>query len=416
MTTPELRSSQRFEVLDGMRGVAAIIVMIFHLFAHSTTYPYLSKNGYIAVDFFFILSGFVIMHSYGRRLATGMSTADYVLRRVIRLYPMAMIGMLLGALALYLYCRSGSGDYSLRDIVASTVSNLFLVPFLGNRSIAWLDGVNVTGHLFPGNNPMWSIFFEMVASLAFIGLCRLPAGALRRTSVISFFLLIAFGFFYSFIEYHTGSPSYGAGWSTSSTLGGFPRVFYGFTCGMLLYKVGEIPLIGGRMTRLLAPVGKVASMPPTLRCFLAYLLLALCLMLPIGLKGIYFLFVIALAGPALILLASRIDLQPGVMLTISRILGWLSYPLYCLHMPVLVLTRYADRHYGFGNWLPTAAVFFGAVFLLALVLGKLVDEPARRWLTAQSARLFVVKKPPTAVSQTVMTVTPVEKAGVTSQP
>jgi peptidoglycan/LPS O-acetylase OafA/YrhL len=411
-----LRSGQRFEVLDGMRGVAAIIVMIFHFFAHSTTYPYLSKNGYIAVDFFFILSGFVIMHSYGRRLATGMSTTDYVLRRVIRLYPMAMIGMLLGAVSLYLYCRLGNGDYSLREIGASTLSNLLLVPFLGDRSIAWLDGVSVTGHLFPGNNPMWSIFFEMVASLAFIGLCRLPAGTLRRTSITSFLLLIVFGLFYSFMDYHTDSPSYGGGWSTSSALGGFPRVFYGFTCGMLLYKVGEIPLVGGHVTRLLAPTGKIAALPPTLRCLLAYALLALCLMLPIGLNGFYFLFVIALAGPLLILFASRIELRDGAMLSVSRILGWLSYPLYCLHMPVLLLTRYADRTYGIGRWLPTAVIFFGAVFLLAWLLGKLIDEPVRGWLTGQSSRLLAGKGTLASVPPVAPAEPPAGEIGATPRP
>jgi peptidoglycan/LPS O-acetylase OafA/YrhL len=384
---PRLQLNHRYEVLDGMRGIAAIIVMTYHCFMHSL--PFVNKNSYTAVDFFFILSGFVIMHSYGRRLAMGMSPIDYILRRVIRLYPMAIIGVLLGTLALYLYCRSGQGDYSLHDIVGSTLSNALLLPYFNNHSVFWSEGPAVYGKIFPGNGSLWSIFFEMVASLAFIGLVRLTANALRRAAILSLLLLIAAGLFFTFVEYQS-NLHWGTGWSTANVLGGFPRVFYGFICGMLLYKVGELPAFGKWWKRLLERARSAGTLSSTWRCLLIYGALGLCLLLPFNLRGMTYLMTIGAFGPLLIILASRIELSAGPLLTVSKALGWLSYPIYCLQDPVLELTRFADQHYALGlhTALPQPVIFFGATFILAIVAGKLVDEPIRRYLSAGAQRLM----------------------------
>ena len=97
-TTIPLASKPRFEILDGLRGVAAMIVVIFHLFETYSPGPseQIINHGYLAVDFFFVLSGFVIGYAYDDRWGA-MSTWDFFKRRLIRLQPMVILGTLIGA-------------------------------------------------------------------------------------------------------------------------------------------------------------------------------------------------------------------------------------------------------------------------------------------------------------------------------
>ena len=213
---------RRYEVLDGMRGIAAIIVMIYHWYVHSVSV--INKNAYIAVDFFFILSGFVIMHAYGARLMNGMSSMNYIWRRLIRLYPMAIIGILLGAVSFELFCAAGLCTYHSRSIIAAVINNLVFVPYLNTYAVSWSAGAPSAGQLFPENGALWSVFFEAVASLAFIGLVRLSRPSLMRLTKSCFALVIACGAYYAFVSYRQ-SLEFGTGWSTPTLLGGFPSVF-----------------------------------------------------------------------------------------------------------------------------------------------------------------------------------------------
>ena len=97
-----LASKPRYEILDGLRGVAAMLVVAFHLFE---TYFHMApdqpiNHGYLAVDFFFVLSGFVIGYAYDDRWDK-MSLGNFFKRRLIRLHPMLMFGTLFGAMMFY---------------------------------------------------------------------------------------------------------------------------------------------------------------------------------------------------------------------------------------------------------------------------------------------------------------------------
>jgi peptidoglycan/LPS O-acetylase OafA/YrhL len=81
-----------------MRGVAAICVMIFH-YGQATSYTVFHCAG-LAVDLFFMLSGLVIAHAYTKKLQQGMAVSDYLLRRIIRLYPMLIFAAVFGACVL----------------------------------------------------------------------------------------------------------------------------------------------------------------------------------------------------------------------------------------------------------------------------------------------------------------------------
>ena len=97
--TTYLASKPHYEILDGLRGVAAVMVIIFHLFEAHAGGSHLTQiinHGYLAVDFFFMLSGFVIGYAYDDRWGK-MKTKDFIKRRVIRLHPMVVMGAIIGA-------------------------------------------------------------------------------------------------------------------------------------------------------------------------------------------------------------------------------------------------------------------------------------------------------------------------------
>src|SRR6201992_288482 len=123
-----LESKRHYEILDGLRGVAAIAVVIFHCFEVFTfdhRFVQLMNHGYLAVDFFFLLSGFVIAYAYDDRWGT-MSTWDFFQRRLIRLQPMVVMGSLIGA-ALF-YAQAGA----LFPMIAATpLWKMLLVMLLG---------------------------------------------------------------------------------------------------------------------------------------------------------------------------------------------------------------------------------------------------------------------------------------------
>ena len=116
----------RYLALDGMRGVAALLVMVHH-------FGLTNGNSGLAVDLFFILSGFVITHSYAARLQNDMSVSEYICRRCIQLYPMFILGVLIGSYVLYLLMRAGFADYSKRDIFDVVIHNGLFLPYFANK-------------------------------------------------------------------------------------------------------------------------------------------------------------------------------------------------------------------------------------------------------------------------------------------
>jgi peptidoglycan/LPS O-acetylase OafA/YrhL len=96
---PQVRA---FPAMDGIRGIAAILVALFHFRA---TFLHYDNNvigdGYLAVDLFFVLSGFVLAHAYEHRFARGMTTFEFMRARVIRLYPLYFVGLAIASMAMF---------------------------------------------------------------------------------------------------------------------------------------------------------------------------------------------------------------------------------------------------------------------------------------------------------------------------
>ncbi len=360
--TPDFKN-HRFHVLDGMRGITAILIMLYHYY-RPHNYSFLS-NTFIAVDFFFILSGFVISHSYGQKLMNGMRASDYILRRIGRLFPMMVIGLIIGAVSFYFLVDPS--DFSHREIIASVTLNLFFIPYLNHK----ITFSAATGNIFPVDPPLWSIFFELTVSVLFIGLIRLGSRTLEKLGILSYALLCVACLIGGLIGYNNniGDPG---GFEADNFLSGFPRVFYGFICGMILYRLQGTP----SRYRLLNRLQQLPSLNP----IWLYAALALMLICPVKLSGFYYLIAIVFLAPFLIMYGGKAQCHNSIILFLSESLGWLSYPIYCLHMPVLFGIRVlAARHMVtdyFG--LPIEIVTIAITLILATLSAVVVDKYFRK--------------------------------------
>lgn len=360
---------RRFDTLDGMRGIAAILVMIYHYYQRQDL-PIL-KNTFIAVDFFFLLSGFVIMHAYGARLAAGMSRWLYLSHRLIRLYPLMALGILLGVPGLYVYTSLGHTTYFHREILASAISNLLFIPYLNDKSFLNAGG-DTTGAIFPADDPLWSVFFELLASIGFLCLYRLSKPGLLRVCMAALTVLIGSAMLNAFASY---SPdlAIGNGWGTLNLLGGLPRALYGFTAGILLYQMRE---------GLVQRYRKAIHLPSSVNALLVYGLGIVCLISPCVGHGVFYLLAITILAPVVILGGSEVS-GMGVLAQGERFLGWLSYPVYCLHKPVLIGFYVLDETVGVRVYTGVSTEIAAIVATLVLsVLAGLGDQWLRQHLTA----------------------------------
>jgi peptidoglycan/LPS O-acetylase OafA/YrhL len=357
-------SLMRFDVLDGIRGIAAICVMIHHY-----NYPLLHHAG-LAVDLFFMLSGFVIAHAYGKRLLQGMSFSQYLGARLFRLYPMFFMGLLIGAPVLYLLQKAGLATSPIRFIAGSLFYNLLLVPDLNDFWIYNFDASTPSvGEIFPVNPPAWSLFFEMIASVAFVFLVKARPRTLLRIMVFCYAIVLLDGLVHEFLNYRYAF-ALDAGWGSNNLFGGFPRVFFGFSFGLWLYSLAG----DAKFSKLRAFVEHRIKHP------YLYVLLISVFAFPKELAGIYPALVLATAAPGLVFLGSMATCRSVVGGNIAKFLGWMSYPIYCLHFPIgrAVFLQADEGHYS-----KSFAVFASITITLvvSVILTKLCEEPTRAYLS-----------------------------------
>ena len=232
MPQTSLPSKPHFEILDGLRGVAAIMVLVFHIFE---PYSIVNKatmiigHGYLAVDFFFALSGFVIGYAYDDRWGR-LSPLDFFKRRIVRLHPMVIAGTILGASLFYL---GASPEYSL--IADTPVWKLALYLLLGILLIPMPPSADIRGwqESYTLDAPCWSLFFEYIANILY-------ALFVRRFSKTALSILVAIAACATiFVAFSNGSLS--GGWAFEGKhLGiGFVRLAFPFFAGLLLYRMGK---------------------------------------------------------------------------------------------------------------------------------------------------------------------------------
>lgn len=365
MQPTPLATKPHYPILDGLRGIAALLVVAFHLLeAHATSHrDQLINHGYLAVDFFFLLSGFVIGYAYDDRWPK-MTLGDFVKRRLVRLQPMVVLGMLIGGACFYF--QAGS----LWPTIATTpVWKMLLVMVLGCFMIPMPLAMDIRGwtETYPLDGPGWSLFFEYIANLLYaVVVRRFATWALALLAVLSAAALVHLA-----ITSPEGDVI--GGWALEPTQlrVGFSRMMYPFFAGLLLFRVV-------RPGRVVHAFG-----------WSSLLVIAALAMPRIGSSahlwqnGLYDALSIILLFPLIIWLAVSGELTTRASRRWCIVLGELSYPLYITHYPFIYLyTAWVhDSKISLRTGLPVAALVFLFVVALAYACLKFYDEPVRAWLS-----------------------------------
>lgn len=318
----------RFNTLDGLRGFAAILVLFYHL---GDSAPITAGAGYLAVDLFFALSGFVIAHAYEDRLRVGLTLREFVVLRLMRVYPMAFIGAAIGAL-----------------LAGRHITSLLLVPDFGGA-----------GALFPANVPLWSLLLELVVNMAFAAVAlRLGWRGLALVVAVGGAILVV-----GATRYHLGDL--GPFWETVGY--GLARTVFSFALGVGMHRIHARFAVRRRATRLasLLPVG----------------LVVLLTTVPAG-RPAWDLVCVFILLPTLLWLGTLWEVPDS---RLFEQLGGLSYPLYCIHGVIIQASA------GMGG---APAYLWLLLIAAAWWLNSRIDVPLRRWLMCrwkqQSAALAPV--------------------------
>ncbi|MBB2147892.1 acyltransferase family protein [Pedobacter gandavensis] len=347
--SPELlKTKEHFHILDGLRGVAAVAIVIFH-FMEVVYIP--AKNfighGFLAVDFFFCLSGFVIGYAYDDRIGK-MGMATFLKTRLIRLHPLVVLGSVLGLLAFLFDPFSLHSElYSAGRIALVFLSSILMIPFpvVSERYF----------NLFSFNAPAWSLFWEYIANFVYVLVLY------KATRNLLLILTILAGIAICYIGY-----TYGAllgGWSGETFWHGCARISYSFLAGLLIFRSKWI---------IRTKLGFVG---------LSVLLLLAFLMPDSKWNWITEPLVVLIYFPLLICLGAGAKLQEGLK-KLCVFSGNISYPLYMTHYMVLwIFAGYYTAHKPDTSQL--VLIIIGGTALLvafAYVVMKFYDIPVRKYL------------------------------------
>lgn len=363
-------SKPHYNILDGLRGVAALTVVWFHIFeAFATSHiDQRINHGYLAVDFFFILSGFVMGYAYDDRWKT-MKIKDFLKRRLIRLHPMVVMGALIGAVMFYTQGCSvwDVSKISIGMLVVATILNAFLIPATPGTEIR---GV---GEMYPLNGPSWSLFFEYIGNILYVLFIR----KLKTNALTVLVLLAGTGLAIFAIWGPYGDVCVGYSLTGDNVLGGMLRLLFSFSAGLLMSRVFK-PMRAG-IVKYAFWIGAAA-------------IVALSAIPRLGgtenywMNGLYDTFCFAVAFPLLVYIGASGETKGKFTTRLTKFLGDISYPLYMVHYPFIYL-YYAwvkNENLTFEQSLPGAlALFFGSIALAYICL-KLYDVPVRRWLSRSS--------------------------------
>ena len=366
-------SKPHYALLDGLRGVAALLVVWYHVFEgfqFAGNKPVIDfiNHGYLVVDFFFILSGFVVGYAYDNRWGKTLTLGGFFRRRLIRLQPMVCMGALIGAASFLL---SGMERW---DGTHATLWLTFLAFVCGCLMLPALPGmpreVRGNGEMFPLNGPCWSLFFEYVGNIVYALFIRHLST--RLLAVLSFALCCAIAWFA--VTDQSGYGSIGVGWTVDRTniLGGMLRMLCPFTMGIL-------------MSRLFKPLRQARG-----AFWTSAALLLIIFHIPyiysdgaLSLNGVFEAACIIAVFPLVVWYAASGKTTDIASTRICRFLGDISYPLYIVHYPLMYafyMWLIKTRQYTLYETWPAALAAVTASIILAWLCLKLYDMPVRKWL------------------------------------
>lgn len=368
-----------YAILDGLRGVAALMVVIYHIFEG---YAFAGggiieslNHGYLAVDFFFILSGFVVGYAYDDRLGKSMKTKDFLKRRLIRLHPMVIMGAVLGAAT---FCIQGSTQWDGTEISISLVMLSMLCAMLFILAIPG-GGYEIRGNgeMFPLNGPSWSLFFEYIGNILYALFVRRLSTKQLTAIVVS----LGIGYTAFAVFDASGYGNMGVGWTLDSInfLGGMLRMLFPFSMGLLLSRNFKPFKVKGSFwlaSSILIIIFAIPYIPSDGNICYNGILEAVC---------------VTLIFPILVRLGASGSTADHKSTAICNFLGRISYPLYMIHYPIMYLF-YAwlieNKAPAFAKTWQAALGVYVTCIILALLCMKLYDEPVREYL----AKKFLSRK------------------------
>lgn len=363
-------SKPHYAILDGLRGVAALMVILYHIFEGFATSPIDQRfnHGYLAVDFFFVLSGFVVGYAYDDRWKT-MSKKDFFKRRLIRLHPMIVMGFILGAITFFIQgsVKWDSSPVSISWVLLALLASFFLIPAAPGSGIE----VRGNGEMYPLNGPAWSLFFEYIGNILYaLFLRRLSTKALAVLVALSGVGLATFA-----IGNFSGYGHLGVGWSMAdyNLIGGFLRLLFAFSIGLLMSRNFKPVKIKGAFWICSLAIVILLSMPYVGDGSAPWM------------NGIYDAVCTIVIFPILVYLGASGKTTDKGSSRITKFLGDISYPLYMVHYPFMYLF-YAwawskEPHLTFAQTMPMPFILFFGNILLAYLILKFYDEPVRKYLT-----------------------------------
>jgi peptidoglycan/LPS O-acetylase OafA/YrhL len=329
LTVAGASTQARYTTLDGLRGVAAVLVLAFHLIGQDGDWT--SLRGYLAVDFFFVLSGFVIAHAYERRFAAGLGVGRFLGARLLRLYPVMLVGAVAGAVVFA--AKAGAPAPP-----AAFASHLLWMPLSGGYD------------LFPLNVVQWSLTLEVLANVAHaLILRRLGPRTLALIAGVALIGLLA-------TARHWGTLNLGA--HAVDWWGGPLRLAFSYTVGVLLYRLRDSWLLA-RAPRL-PFIARARALVGSVLFVSAHPLHRLGDVLAVG-----------LLLPLIVLLGIRAREMPALA-ALEDWSGRLSFPLYGVHLPIVVLLAQQGFTGSLGGKLAAGLLAIAA----ALVVHLLVERPS----------------------------------------
>lgn len=369
-----------YELLDGLRGAAALMVVWYHVFegfafAEGSAID-VFNHGHLAVDFFFMLSGFVISYAYDDRWQSAgahrLTLGGFFKRRLIRLHPMLIMGAIIGCITFMLQggVKWDGTETPFPWVMVALLLTFLFVPAYSGAGYE----VRGNGEMFPLNGPSWSLFFEYIGNIVYALLIRrLPNKAL----VV---LVAVIGVLWSWFSITdvSGYDALGVGWAfdTVNLCGGFLRMMFPFTIGMLISRHFKPVEVRGIFWISIAMLFALFSLP--------YIPVDTIPGLSgVSLNSLFELLATTTIFPVIVWLAASGMTSDRLSTGICKFLGDISYPLYIVHYPVMYLF-YAwlieNKLYSLGETWPVVVMVLIVNITLAFTCLKLYDEPVRRWL------------------------------------
>ena len=357
-------SKPHYQILDGLRGVASMMVVAFHIFEASATnhLDQIINHGYLAVDFFFLLSGFVIGYAYDDRW-NKMSIKNFFKRRLARLQPMVIMGMIIGAICFYFQ------DSVLWPAIHEVpVWKMLLVMLVGFTLIPLPTSMDIRdwAEMHPLNGPGWSLLYEYVANILYALFVR----KFSKTVLSVFVFLSAIALIHFALTCPNGDLT--GGWSLNPEQMhiGFVRVMYPFFVGLLLFRMSKLIRVKNAF-------------------LLCSLLLIIVLAMPrIGgkehfwMNGLYEAVMVIVVFPLIVFLGAGGKIESRFYSKVCKFFGDISYPIYITHYPLIYIYRgwVATNKIELKEALPVGLIVLLSSIAMGYISLKLYDEPVRKWL------------------------------------